>query len=35
MGTIEITSSIIMVMGAILCLLLTLPLCKRQREGNR
>lgn len=32
MGTIEITSSIIMVLGALLCLLLTLPLCKRLRE---
>lgn len=32
MGTIEITSSIIMVLGALLCLLLTLPLCKRLRK---
>ena len=33
MGTIEITSSIIMMIGALLCLLLTLPLCKRLRAG--
>ena len=32
MGTIEITSSIIMMAGAILCILLTLPLCKKLRE---
>lgn len=32
MGTIEMTSSIIMVLGALLCLLLTLPLCKRLRK---
>ena len=32
MGTIEITSSIIMVLGTLLCLLLTLPLCKRLRK---
>lgn len=32
MGTIEITSSLIMVGGALLCLLLVLPLCKRLRH---
>lgn len=31
MGTIELSSSIIMIGGAILCLLLVLPLCKRLR----
>ncbi len=34
LGQIEVTSSIVMVIGAILCLLLTLPLCKRLRNGN-
>lgn len=31
-GTIEITSSIIMIGGAILCLLLVLPLCKKLKK---
>ena len=31
MGAIELSSSIIMIVGAILCLLLVLPLCKRLR----
>lgn len=35
MGTIEITSSIIMIGGAILCLLLVLPLCSKLRSASR
>ena len=36
MGTIEVTSSLIMIGGATLCLLLVLPLCKRLRaEAGR
>ena len=33
LGQIEVTSSIVMVSGAIICLLLVLPLCKRMRKG--
>lgn len=35
LGQIEVTSSAVMTGGAILCLLLTLPLCKRLKQGKR
>ena len=34
LGQIEITSSIVMVIGAIICLVLTLPLCRIMRKGK-
>lgn len=35
LGQIEVTSSAVMTGGAILCLLLTLPLCKRLKKGYK
>lgn len=35
MGTIEVTSSLIMMGGSIVCLLLVLPLCRKLRENTK